>query len=200
MGHLTIATSMPCGPYFQKKPGYGPVHPISKSTTPIFRMNLPCAWSGDDSDEFNSSNFTFTPMKTPTHFNTLSVDNLPGFLGIVITDVDALQVKAILPVKRTLMAPNGFLHAGTVVTLADTTAGYGCIANLPDGANGFTTVELKSNFLGTARDGTLACTATAVHVGKTTQVWDAVVTHKETGKTMALFRCTQMLLYPKKAS
>jgi uncharacterized protein (TIGR00369 family) len=86
------------------------------------------------------------------------------------------------------------------VTLADTTAGYGCIANLPDGATGFTTVELKSNFLGTARDGTLECTATAVHVGKTTQVWDAVVTHKETGKTMALFRCTQMLLYPKNAS
>lgn len=139
-------------------------------------------------------------MKTPTHFNTLSVDTLPGFLGIVITDVDALQVKAILPVERSLMAPNGFLHAGTVVTLADTTAGYGCIANLPDGATGFTTVELKSNFLGTARDGTLECTATAVHVGKTTQVWDAVVTHKETGKTMALFRCTQMLLYPKKAS
>jgi uncharacterized protein (TIGR00369 family) len=139
-------------------------------------------------------------MKTPTHFNTLSVDTLPGFLGIVITDVAALQVKAVLPVKRTLMAPNGFLHAGTVVTLADTTAGYGCIANLPDGATGFTTVELKSNFLGTARDGTLECTATAVHVGKTTQVWDAVVTHKETGKTMALFRCTQMLLYPKNAS
>jgi uncharacterized protein (TIGR00369 family) len=139
-------------------------------------------------------------MKTPNHFNTLSVDNLPGFLGIVITDVDALQVKAVLPVTRSLMAPNGFLHAGTVVTLADTTAGYGCIANLPKGATGFTTVELKSNFLGTARDGTLACTATAVHVGKTTQVWDAVVTHKETGKTMALFRCTQMLLYPKEAT
>ena len=139
-------------------------------------------------------------MKTPTHFNTLSVDTLPGFLGIIITNVDALQVKAMLPVKRSLMAPNGFLHAGTVVTLADTTAGYGCIANLSDGATGFTTVELKSNFLGTARDGTLECTATAVHVGKTTQVWDAVVTHKETGKTMALFRCTQMLLYSKKAS
>jgi uncharacterized protein (TIGR00369 family) len=95
------------------------------------------------------------------------------------------------------MAPNGFLHAGSVVTLADTSAGYGCISNLPAGANGFTTIELKSNHLGTARDGTIECSATAVHLGKTTQVWDAVVTHRETGKTIALFRCTQMVLYPR---
>ena len=136
-------------------------------------------------------------MKTPDHFNTLSADNLPGLLGIVVTHVDALQVKAVLSVKKSLMAPNGFLHAGTVVTLADTTSGYGCIANLPAGASGFTTLELKSNFLGTTRDGNIECTATAVHMGKTTQVWDAVVTHQESGKTMALFRCTQMVLYPK---
>jgi uncharacterized protein (TIGR00369 family) len=95
------------------------------------------------------------------------------------------------------MAPNGYLHAGSVVSLADTAAGYGCVANLPPGATGFTTIELKSNHLGTARDGTIECVATAVHVGMTTHVWDAVVTHRETGKTLALFRCTQMVLYPK---
>ncbi|HET7793869.1 MAG TPA: PaaI family thioesterase, partial [Rhizobacter sp.] len=75
--------------------------------------------------------------------------------------------------------------------------GCGCLSNLPEGAVGFTTIELKSNHLGTARDGTVACTATAVHLGKTTQVWDSVVTHRETGKTIALFRCTQMVLYGK---
>ena len=93
------------------------------------------------------------------------------------------------------MAPNGYLHAGAVVTLADTAAGYGCTANLPAGAVGFTTIELKSNYLGTARDGTIDCTARPVHLGRTTQVWDAVVTHRESGKTIALFRCTQLLLY-----
>jgi uncharacterized protein (TIGR00369 family) len=98
------------------------------------------------------------------------------------------------------MAPNGYLHAGSVVTLADTSCGYGCVANLPEGATGFTTVELKSNHLGTALDGTIDCVATAVHLGKTTQVWDAVVTHRDTGKTIALFRCTQMLLYAKPKS
>ena len=93
------------------------------------------------------------------------------------------------------MAPNGYLHAGSVVTLADSCCGYGCVASLPAGAAGFTTVELKSNHLGTARDGTLDCVATPVHRGKTTQVWDAVVSHRESGKTIALFRCTQMVLY-----
>jgi uncharacterized protein (TIGR00369 family) len=95
------------------------------------------------------------------------------------------------------MAPNGFLHAGSVVTLADTLCGYGCVLNLPSGASGFTTVELKSNHLGTTRDGTVAVLATPAHLGKTTQVWDAVVTHHESGRTLALFRCTQMVLYPK---
>jgi uncharacterized protein (TIGR00369 family) len=95
------------------------------------------------------------------------------------------------------MAPNGFLHAGTVVTLADTLAGYGCFYNMPPGAVGFTTIELKSNHLGTAQDGTIVGNAKPMHLGKTTQVWDATVTRKETGKTIALFRCTQLILYGK---
>lgn len=139
-------------------------------------------------------------MHTPDRFTKFGAGNLPGHLGIVITHVDGAEVRSELPVRPVLMAPNGFLHAGSVVTLADTSAGYGCIANLPAGATGFTTVELKSNHLGTARDGTIACHAKAVHLGKTTQVWDAVVTHKESGKTIALFRCTQMVLYAKQGA
>ena len=136
-------------------------------------------------------------MLTPDQFNKRGAENLPGHLGIVITHVSASEVRSELPVKMSLMAPNGFLHAGSIVTLADTSAGYGCVANLPEGATGFTTIELKSNHLGTAREGTIECIAKAVHLGKTTQVWDAVVTHRESGKTIALFRCTQMVLYGK---
>jgi uncharacterized protein (TIGR00369 family) len=135
------------------------------------------------------------PMLTPEHFNQRGVGHLPGHLGIVITQVSEREVRSELPVHQALMAPNGYLHAGTVVTLADTSAGYGCVAHLPAGALGFTTIELKSNHLGTALDGTIECVATAVHLGKTTQVWDAVVSHRESGKTIALFRCTQMVLY-----
>jgi uncharacterized protein (TIGR00369 family) len=84
-----------------------------------------------------------------------------------------------------------------VVGLADTACGYGCRVSLPEGATGFTTVELKTNFLGTALDGSILCTAELVHGGRTTQVWDAEVVNEASGKRIALFRCTQLLLYPK---
>lgn len=134
-------------------------------------------------------------MPTVAQINEFGAKYLPGHLGIVFLKVAPGEVHAELPVVQHLMAPNGFLHAGSVVTMADSCAGYGCIASLPEGATGFTTIELKSNHLGTAREGTIACVATAVHLGKTTQVWDAIVTNKGTGKTIALFRCTQMVIY-----
>lgn len=138
----------------------------------------------------------YKPEMTPELFNQRGAGRLPGHLGIVITEVKEGQLSAEMVVQPHLLAPNGYLHAGSVVTLADTASGYGCIANLPEGASNFTTIELKSNHLGTAREGVVVCTATVAHLGKTTQVWDAVVSNKATGKTIALFRCTQMILYP----
>jgi 1,4-dihydroxy-2-naphthoyl-CoA hydrolase len=130
-------------------------------------------------------------------FNERGHGKLPEYMGIVFTQGERSALCAELELKQVHMAPNGFLHAGSIVTLADTTCGYGCYANLPEGATGFTTIELKSNHLGTAREGTIVSRATPVHLGRTTQVWDAVVTHKESGRTVALFRCTQLVLYPK---
>ena len=130
-------------------------------------------------------------------FNQIGKEYLPGLLGLVINSAGTDGVTAELTVHKALMAPNGYLHAGTVVTLADTACGYACIANLPEGASSFTTIELKSNFMGTAREGVIECVATAQHMGRTTQVWDAVVTHRDTGKMIASFRCTQMILWPK---
>ena len=132
---------------------------------------------------------------TADELNRLGAGYLPGHLGIVIKEVAAGRVSAELAITPFLMAPNGYLHAGSLITLADTASGYGCITNLPDGATGFTTIELKSNHLGTAREGTLTCVATAVHMGKTTQVWDAEVRKDGVEKPLALFRCTQLILY-----
>jgi uncharacterized protein (TIGR00369 family) len=102
-----------------------------------------------------------------------------------------------MAVGKQVMAPNGYLHAASVVALADTSCGYGCRAALPEGASGFTTIELKANFLGTAREGAIACRATPTHLGRTTHVWDAVVSVEGTGARIATFRCTQMVLWPK---
>lgn len=134
---------------------------------------------------------------SPEALTKFGAASLPGFLGIEIVGVSNGEVSARLDVKSHHLAPNGFLHAGTVITLADTAAGYACIANLPEGASSFTTIELKSNHLGTAREGAIACVAKPAHLGRTTQVWDVVVTNEANGKTIALFRCTQMILYPK---
>jgi uncharacterized protein (TIGR00369 family) len=138
-------------------------------------------------------------MTTTTHeyFNRFGSGYLPQLLGVEILAVSKEAVESRLMVRREVMAPNGFLHAATVVALADTSCGYGCVASLPQGASGFTTIELKSNFLGTARDGAILCRATPVHLGRTTQVWDAVVTAEASGAKIALFRCTQMVLWPK---
>lgn len=122
---------------------------------------------------------------------------LPGYLGVEMTALAEGTLSARMAVKRLHVAPNEFLHAASVVALADTTCGYATLAHLPDGAASFTTIELKSNFLGTVREGAVACVATAQHLGRTTQVWDAVVTDEATGRRIALFRCTQMILWPK---
>jgi 1,4-dihydroxy-2-naphthoyl-CoA hydrolase len=127
-------------------------------------------------------------------FKELGRGRLPGLIGIEVDEIEVGRVRMHLPLREELLAPNGYLHAGTVVALADSACGYGCIASLPDGASGFTTIELKTNFLGTALSGTLTCESNRIHGGRTTQVWDAAV-KDDSGKTLALFRCTQLLLY-----
>ncbi|MFZ6681486.1 PaaI family thioesterase [Undibacterium sp. Tian12W] len=139
---------------------------------------------------------TLASEEQAQRLNQFGAQFLPGHLGINILTVEKGKMTAELPVLPHLLAPNGYLHAGSVVTLADTACGYGCVASLPEGAQSFTTIELKSNHLGTARAGTISVVATAVHLGRTTQVWDAIVSYE--GKTIALFRCTQMILFPRK--
>jgi uncharacterized protein (TIGR00369 family) len=136
-----------------------------------------------------------TSPKTQPDFKRFGDGHLPGHLGVEIIAVSREAVDSRMQVRREVMAPNGYLHAASVVALADTSCGYGCVASLPEGARGFTTIELKSNFLGTARDGAIRCRATPAHLGRTTQVWDAVITTETDGKVIALFRCTQMVLW-----
>jgi 1,4-dihydroxy-2-naphthoyl-CoA hydrolase len=129
--------------------------------------------------------------------NERGVGTLPGLIGLEITQAEKASLASRLELRDELMAPNGYLHAATVVALADTSCGYGTFVNLPEGAEGFTTIELKSNFLGTKREGAIRCEATLAHGGRTTQVWDATVADEESGKPIALFRCTQMILFPR---
>jgi uncharacterized protein (TIGR00369 family) len=128
---------------------------------------------------------------------TLGAPRLPGLLGIELLALGEGSSTMRMEIGERHLASNGYLHAASVVALADTAAGYGCVANLPDGAIGFTTIELKSNHLGTLLEGALLANGALAHGGRSTQVWDVSVTAEDGGKKVALFRCTQMILYPR---
>jgi 1,4-dihydroxy-2-naphthoyl-CoA hydrolase len=128
-------------------------------------------------------------------FRDLGAGRFPGVLGIEVVEVKPGRTRMRLPIRQDHLAPNGYLHAGVVIGLADSACGYGCVASLPEGAVNFATVEVKTNFLGTALDGELDCEAWLVHGGRTTQVWDAEV--RAGDRAIALFRCTQLILYPR---
>jgi len=138
------------------------------------------------------------PNATAESAQRIGEGRLPGLVGFRVVKLEENRLEAELTIRSDLLAPNGYLHAATVIALADTACGYGCRSHLPEGAEGFTTIELKSNFLGTSTEGVIACVATPAHLGSTTQVWDATVTRAGDGRTIALFRCTQMILYPRR--
>ena len=147
---------------------------------------------------------TFVTMTEPRSRPTTAaewtengVGRLPGHIGLVITEIGKGFAAGRLDVQPHHWAPNGFLHAATVIALADTLCGYGCLMSVPEAATGFTTIELKSNFLGTVREGAIVAKARMVHGGRMTQVWDAEVLDEANGKAIAAFRCTQMVLYPR---
>lgn len=130
-------------------------------------------------------------------WNARGAGAFPERIGARFEKVEPDEVIGLYDVGPAVMSWNGFLHAGSVVTLADTCCGYGALRTLPEGADGFTTVDLTSNFIGTALEGTVRCAARPLHLGRTTQVWDAVVSSEASGRTMAHFRCTQMILWPR---
>lgn len=141
--------------------------------------------------------FPSDPAQLTAFLEAAGKSRLPGLLGIELISLAAGNCTMRLNVEQKHEASNGYLHAASVIALADTAAGYGTVASLPPGATGFTTIELKSNHLSTLRSGGMVATAEMVHGGRTTQVWDATVTAEETGKTVALFRNTQLILYPR---
>jgi uncharacterized protein (TIGR00369 family) len=131
--------------------------------------------------------------------NEFARDRHPGMCGVEITGCEADLVTGRFPVTRELVAGTGFLWAPVVITLADWLCAAGTGIGLPEGAS-FTTLELKTNFLGTVREGGAVCgRARPVHRGRTTQVWDVEVSDEASGRVIALFRCTQMVLLPRAA-
>ncbi len=126
---------------------------------------------------------------------TAPVPRLPfaELLGVCVTAVTAERIVAEMVVRPELCTTPAVLHGGAVMAFADTLGALGTLANLPAGA-GTTTIESKTNFLGPAPLGsTVIGTATPVHRGRRTQVWQTRITTQE-GKLLALVTQTQLVL------
>ena len=130
-------------------------------------------------------------------FNRYGEEYLFGYLNMEFLKVEKDEVIARINLQQHHFGWNGYLHAGTIFALADSCAGYGCVRSLPEGAAGFTTIETKTNFLSTVRQGSIQAIAIPLHRGKSTQVWDTSVSSTENGQLLSCYRCTQMILWPK---
>jgi uncharacterized protein (TIGR00369 family) len=123
------------------------------------------------------------------------LDSLPELLGIKLDNVGDRKLTTSLKIANHHLNPaHTSCHAATIVALADTACGWGCVSHLPEGAAAFTTVDLNCNLLRATTSGLIQCEATMLHGGRTTQIWDAIITD-ETGKKIAAFRCTELILY-----
>ena len=130
-------------------------------------------------------------------FNRYGEEYLFGYLGMEFLKVEDDEVIARIVLQQHHFGWNGYLHAGTIFALAASCAGYGCVRSLPEGATGFTTIETKTNFLSTVRQGSIQAIAIPLHRGKSTQVWDTSVSSTKNGQLLSCYRCTQMVLWPK---
>ena len=135
--------------------------------------------------------------RTLEEFNQYGKGFLFDYLGMAFTKVEEDEVIAHIPLQQHHSGWHGTLHEGTLFALADSCAGYGCVKSLPQGASGFTTIETKNNFLAMTNAGVIRCVATPVHKGRTTQVWDAVVSSPDEAKELCYYRCTQLILWPR---
>jgi uncharacterized protein (TIGR00369 family) len=125
------------------------------------------------------------------------VHNFLDLLGIEI-DEDPERIAGRFVVTHPLIAGTGYLWAPVVIALADALCAFGVGRNRPDGSVSFTTVENKTNFLSSAREGeTVSGVAVPLHLGHSTQVWDAAITNETTNRPMAAYRCTQLILAPR---
>ncbi|MBT3476135.1 PaaI family thioesterase [bacterium] len=139
----------------------------------------------------------FSKISNVKQMNSLAKDSFVSHLGIEITKINKRTAVAKLKVSQATMAPNGLIHGGSITSLADTACGFGTMYHLKE-KEMFATVELKTNFIAAVQKGTIVCEASLIHKGKTLHVWDSKIFEEESLKVIALFRCTQMIMYPKK--
>ena len=123
---------------------------------------------------------------------------LDGTLGVQIRSATKEEVVAFVDVDHRHRQPFGLLHGGVYALIAESAASIGGALTAIPAGGGAVGMSNNTAFLKPFKgEGRLTSTARRIHGGRTTQVWDATITAETTGKLMALFRCTQIILWPK---
>jgi len=114
--------------------------------------------------------------------------------GVTFVEAELDRVVARMVIRPDLCTLHHMVHGGAIMALADSVGAAATVINLPDEAKGTTTIESKTNFIGGAKEGTtLVATATPVHRGRRTQVWQTRL-ETEDGKLVAIVTQTQLIL------
>jgi 1,4-dihydroxy-2-naphthoyl-CoA hydrolase len=131
-------------------------------------------------------------VPTPAH-DLIERQPLARLLGIEIVEASAARVLARLMVRDEICTSGGILHGGAFMAFADTAGAIGASLNLGPGDN-TTTIESKTNFLGSARVGSVITAETLpIHVGRRSSVWQTRITN-DAGKLLALVIQTQLVI------
>ena len=116
-------------------------------------------------------------------------------LGIRSLSFSKEKVVLALDYRPELCQPAGLLHGGAIMTLADTAGGSLSYANLPEGAEGTSTIESKTNFLSAVSSGTVTATARVLKAGRSVIVVETELTD-DSGRLVAKVVQTQIVLRP----
>jgi 1,4-dihydroxy-2-naphthoyl-CoA hydrolase len=134
--------------------------------------------------------------RTMTPLEKIRSINIPfaELKGVTFVEADKERVVARMVVRPDLCTVNHSIHGGAVMAFADSVGAAATIVNLPEDAKGTTTIESKTNFIGGAKEeSTVIATATPIHRGRRTQVWQTRL-ETEDGKLVAIVTQTQMIL------
>jgi 1,4-dihydroxy-2-naphthoyl-CoA hydrolase len=121
----------------------------------------------------------FNPQVTVTDLNSLSVNTLAETLGIVVTEVGRDFIKATMPVDHRTQQPQGLLHGGASVALAETLGSMAAFCTIDQNKKACVGLEINANHIRAVRNGKVTGTARPLHIGSSTQVWEIHICNAE---------------------
>src|SRR3954470_14768268 len=129
------------------------------------------------------------PLSLPLDLPSIATRGLAGTLGIEIVELKPERVVATMPVDQRTRQPFGILHGGASVALAETVASIGATANVDRKEFLAVGLEINANHLRAKAEGQVTATATPIHIGRTTHVWDVRIVD-ESDRLVCVSRCT----------